>query len=58
MMQAWCSPYMPMDTTMRMPSRNAYPYGHFGAQVGPQDTANYGGFHNLYMGNTSYPGFY
>jgi len=58
MMQMWCTPYMPADTAMRMPARNAYPYGYFGAQVGPQDTANYGGFYNLYMGNTSYPGLY
>ena len=57
MMQGWCSPYMP-DAAMRMPSRNAYPYGYFGAQVGPQESANYGGFHNLYMGNTTYPGLY
>ena len=49
---------MPMDTAMQMPARNAYPYGYFGAQVGPQETANYGGFYNLYMGNTTYPGLY
>jgi len=58
MMQAWCTPYMPMDAAMRMPARNAYPYGYFGAQVGPQETANYGGCYNLYMGNTTYPGLY
>ena len=58
LMQAWSTPYMPADSVVRMPSRNAYPYGYFGAQVGPQDTANYGGFYNLYMGNTSYPGLY
>ena len=58
MMQMWATPYMPADTAMQMPARNAYPFGYFGAQVGPQNTANYGGFYNLYMGNTSYPGLY
>ena len=58
LMQAWSTPYSPADSIVRMPSRNAYPYGFFGAQVGPQDTANYGGYYNLYMGNTSYPGLY
>ncbi len=58
MMQGWCTPYNPTDTSMTMPSRVAYPYGYFGAQVGPQQTANYGGYYNLYMGNTTYPGLY
>ncbi|MDR1962571.1 MAG: hypothetical protein LBQ50_02195 [Planctomycetaceae bacterium] len=59
LMQAWTTPYMSAaDSAIRMPSRNAYPYGYFGAQVGQQDTANYGGYYNLYMGNTSYPGLY
>jgi hypothetical protein len=59
LMQAWTTPYMsPMDSSVRMPSRNMYPYGYFGAQAGQQDTANYGGYYNLYMGNTSYPGLY
>jgi hypothetical protein len=59
LMQAWTTPYMsPTDSLVRMPSRNAYPYGYFGAQAGQQDTANYGGYYNLYMGNTSYPGLY
>ncbi|MDR0870321.1 MAG: hypothetical protein LBN39_05965 [Planctomycetaceae bacterium] len=57
LMQAWSTPYNP-DSTLRMPVQNAYPYGYFGAQAGPQDTANYGGYYNLYMGNTSYPGLY
>ncbi len=56
LMSFWTSPYTPADTAMRMPSRNAYPYGYFGAQVAPQSTANYGGYYNLYMGNTTYPG--
>lgn len=58
LMQAWTTPYYQPDTAVRMPSRNAYPYGYFGAQPGAVDTANYGGFYNLYMGNTSYPGLY
>lgn len=59
LMQAWTTPYVsPTDSTVRMPSRNTYPYGYFGAQAGQQDSANYGGYYNLYMGNTSYPGLY
>ncbi|MDR2437759.1 MAG: hypothetical protein LBE12_00105 [Planctomycetaceae bacterium] len=59
LMQMWTTPYMsPTDSIVRMPSRNAYPYGYFGAQVGQQNTANYGGYYNLYMGNTGYPGLY
>jgi hypothetical protein len=57
LMQSWSTPYNP-DSSLRMPARNAYPYGYFGAQVGPQESANYGGYYNLYMGNTSYPGLY
>lgn len=56
LMAYWSTPYGPADTAMRMPSRNAYPYGYFGAQVAPQNSANYGGYYNLYMGNTTYPG--
>lgn len=58
LMQAWSTPYYAPDSMARMPSRSAYPYGYFGAQPGAMDTANYGGFYNLYMGNTSYPGMY
>jgi hypothetical protein len=58
LMEAWTTPYTAPNTTLRMPSRNAYPYGHFGVQAMPMSTANYGGFHNLYMGNTTYPGLY
>ena len=58
LMQAWTTPYVAPDTTLRMPSRNAYPYGYFGVQTLPANTANYGGYHNLYMGNTAYPGLY
>ena len=56
--QAWSTPYVAPDTTLRMPARNAYPYGYFGVQASPMGTANYGGYHNLYFGNTSYPGLY
>jgi hypothetical protein len=58
LMEAWTTPYVTPDTTLRMPSRNAYPYGYFGVQAAPASTANYGGYHNLYMGNTTYPGLY
>jgi hypothetical protein len=58
LMQAWTTPYVTPDTTLRMPARNAYPYGFFGAQALPANTANYGGYHNLYYGSTSYPGLY
>ena len=58
LMQAWTTPYAAPDTTLRMPSRNAYPYGYFGVQASPISTANYGGYHNLYFGNTTYPGLY
>jgi hypothetical protein len=58
LMQAWTTPYVSPDTALRMPSRNAYPYGYFGIQASPMSTANYGGYHNLYMGSTAYPGLY
>ena len=58
LMQAWSTPYVAPDTALRMPARNAYPYGYFGAQALPMDTANYGGYHNLYFGSTAYPGLY
>ncbi|MDR2169796.1 MAG: hypothetical protein LBP59_06615 [Planctomycetaceae bacterium] len=52
-MQMWSTPYY-ADSTARMPASNAYPYGYFGAQPTPINTANYGGYHNLYYGNTTY----
>jgi hypothetical protein len=58
LMQAWTTPYTSPDMTLRMPAGNAYPYGYFGAQALPTSTANYGGYHNLYYGNTNYPGLY
>ena len=58
LMQAWTTPHVAPDTTLKMPSRNAYPYGYFGVQASPVGTANYGGYHNLYFGNTTYPGLY
>jgi len=58
LMQAWTTPYASPDTTLQMPARNAYPYGYFGVQAPPVSTANYGGYHNLYFGNTTYPGLY
>jgi len=58
LMQAWTTPYITPGTTLRMPARNAYPYGHFGVQASPISTANYGGYNNLYLGNTTYPGLY
>ncbi|MDR3181606.1 MAG: hypothetical protein LBT89_01580 [Planctomycetaceae bacterium] len=56
--QSWATPYISPETSLRMPSRNAYPYGYFGAQAAPISTANYGGYNNLYFGNTTYPGLY
>ncbi|MDR2762747.1 MAG: hypothetical protein LBB88_09120 [Planctomycetaceae bacterium] len=53
MMQLWSTPFYP-DSTARMPASNAYPYGYFGAQPSTINTANYGGYHNLYYGNTTY----
>jgi len=58
LMQAWSTPYVSPDTTLRMPAKNAYPYGYFGVQASPMSTANYGGYHNLYFGSTTYPGLY
>jgi hypothetical protein len=58
LMQAWSTPYVSPDTTLRMPSRSAYPYGYFGVQASPVSTANYGGYHNLSFGSTAYPGLY
>ncbi|MDR0391369.1 MAG: hypothetical protein LBH59_05655 [Planctomycetaceae bacterium] len=52
-MQMWTTPFY-TDSTARMPASNAYPYGYFGAQPSPVNTANYGGYHNLYYGNTTY----
>jgi hypothetical protein len=52
-MQMWNTPFY-ADSTARMPAANAYPYGYFGAQSTPINTANYGGYHNLYYGNTTY----
>jgi hypothetical protein len=52
-MQLWSTPFYP-ESTARMPASNAYPYGYFGAQPSPINTANYGGYHNLYYGNSTY----
>ncbi|MGL6225359.1 MAG: hypothetical protein ACRC10_01890 [Thermoguttaceae bacterium] len=53
---AWRAPYYPWDTGMRQPAKAAYPWGYFGAQVGPSVSAPFGGYHNMYYGNTVYPG--
>ena len=58
LMQAWSTPYYPSNTSMRMPSRNAYPYGYFGAQPESIQSANYGGLYNFYTGSTEYPGLF
>jgi hypothetical protein len=58
LMQAWTTPYTASDMAVRMPASNAYPYGYFGVQASPVSTANYGGYHNLYLGSTAYPGLY
>jgi hypothetical protein len=56
LMQAWTTPHVAPGTTLRMPSRNAFPYGYFGVQAMPMTTANYGGFHNFHFGHTTFPG--
>jgi hypothetical protein len=56
--QSWATPYISPETSLRMPSRSAYPYGYFGAQPLPISTANYGGYNNKYFGNTTSPGMY
>ena len=56
MSDAWRAPHYPEETGMRMPSKNAYPWGHFGAQVAPQETPNYGGYYGMYYGSSRYPG--
>jgi hypothetical protein len=33
LMQAWTTPFVAPDTTLRVPARNAYPYGYFGTQA-------------------------
>lgn len=55
-MEAWGTPNYPQGTTARMPSKTAYPWGYFGAQSAPQQTANFGGYYNTSFGNTSQPG--
>lgn len=57
LMQGWCEPYYPSDSALRMPSKNAYPYGYFGAAVGSQETAPFSGYNNFYYGSTMYPAY-
>lgn len=54
--EAWRSPHYAEDTGMKVPAKEAYPWGYFGSQVGPLPTPNYGGYHGLYYGNSKYPG--
>ncbi|MGL6193327.1 MAG: hypothetical protein ACRC2T_00725 [Thermoguttaceae bacterium] len=56
MCTAWRAPYYPEGTNFRMPSKDAYPWGYFGSQVAPAQTSNFGGYYNLYYGNSTYPG--
>jgi len=53
---AWKAPHYPEETGMRMPAKNAYPWGYFGGQVAPQETPNFGGYYGMYVGNSTYPG--
>ncbi|MCL2303784.1 MAG: hypothetical protein FWC43_00410 [Planctomycetaceae bacterium] len=56
MCDAWRTPHYPEETGMRMPAKNAYPWGYFGAQTAPQETPNYGGYYGMYFGSSNYPG--
>lgn len=56
MCEAWKAPHYPPDTGVRVPSKEAYPYGHFGAHVAPSETANFGGYYNMHFGNSVCPG--
>ncbi|MDR3109670.1 MAG: hypothetical protein LBU65_08285 [Planctomycetaceae bacterium] len=57
LLETWKTPSYPTDTAMRMPAKNAYPYGYFGASVAPIQSAAFGGYYDSYMGVTSYPGY-
>jgi len=56
MCDAWRPSHYPEETGMRMPAKNAYPWGYFGAQVAPQETPNFGGYYGMYFGKSNYPG--
>lgn len=56
MSEAWDDPYLPPDTGMRLPSKNAYPWGYFGAKVLPQSTC-YSGYYGDYFSTRTYPGY-
>ena len=56
MCDAWRAAHFPEDTGMRMPAKDAYPWGYFGAQVASQETPNYGGYYGMYFGTSHYPG--
>ena len=56
MCAAWRASHYPEETGMRMPAKNAYPWGYFGAQAGSQETPNFGGHYGMYFGSSTYPG--
>lgn len=53
---AWRAPHYPPNTAMRLPSKDAYPWGYFGAHGGYYQTPNFGGYHDLYYGHSTTPG--
>ena len=56
MCDAWRTPHFPEESTMRLPAKDAYPWGYFGAQTADTQTANFGGYNGMYCGHTMYPG--
>ena len=56
MCDAWRSPHYPEETGMRLPAKNAYPWGYFGSHVAPTETANFGGYYDMYRGTNTTPG--
>ncbi len=56
MCDAWRAPHYPEETGMRMPSKDAYPWGYFGSHTSPLETPNFGGYYGMYYGTNTYPG--
>jgi len=40
----------------QMPAKAAYPYGYFGATASPQQSGNFGGYHNMSAQTVRSPG--
>ena len=56
MCEAWRAPHFPEETSLRLPAKDAYPWGYFGAQTADMQTANFGGYYGMYCGHATYPG--